>query len=30
MSELAIVVCDEAKCIMRGAVLSFEGLIEKG
>ena len=29
MSELAVVVCDEADCIVRGAVLSFEGSVEK-
>lgn len=30
MSELAAIVCDEAGCIVRGAVLSFKGLVEKG
>ncbi len=30
MSKLAAVVCDEADCVVRGAVLGFEGLIEKG
>lgn len=30
MSQLAAVVGDEADCIVRGAVLSFVGLVEKG
>ena len=30
MSELAVIVCDEANCIVRGAELGFESLIKKG
>lgn len=30
MSELAAVVGDEADCIVRGTVLVFVGLVEKG
>ena len=29
MSKLAAVVCDKADCIVRGAILGSEGLIEK-
>ena len=30
MSELAVIICDEANCIVQGAELGFESLIKKG